>query len=50
MLPAPEKPGIISEMVFKAQMGHRFGVTSPFHLQCMYEGMNGGRKVDEIER
>ncbi|GFS18377.1 EF-hand calcium-binding domain-containing protein 1 [Elysia marginata] len=36
-LPAPEKPDVIGEQLFKAQMGYRFGITSRFHLQCMYE-------------
>ncbi|GFN98091.1 hypothetical protein PoB_002459700 [Plakobranchus ocellatus] len=37
-LPSPGKPDVIGETVFKAQMGFRFGISSTFHLQIIYEG------------
>ena len=36
-LAPPDNPELIDEKVFVAQMGLRFGITSRFHVQLMFE-------------
>lgn len=48
MLPTPGTGDVISENMFMAQLGYRFGITSRFHLQCVYEAVL--RKADGVIR
>lgn len=35
----PVNPDVIDELVFIAQMGHRFGITSLFHIKLMFDAV-----------
>ena len=37
-LPRPGNPDYIDELIFTAQMDTRFGITSKFHIQLIFEG------------